>query len=73
MECTGSTADEQDVWTVAGVHVSSYNAGMEDVIDKLRMFGEALCMILDILPSDQFSFIAKVSDTCSLEFTVKKI
>ena len=47
--------------------------GTEDILEKLRMIGEMVCMVLDVLPSDQFSFVVKVSDECNLEFTVKKV
>ena len=47
--------------------------GADDILEKLRILGEMVCTILDVLPSDQFSFIVKVSDKCNLEFTVKKV
>ena len=77
MSCTDSTASDSG-WTfsipdIYSANAEVYKAGAEDVLEKLRMFGEALCIILDVLPSDQFSFLVNVSEKCSLEFTVKKV
>jgi len=45
----------------------------KDVGELFKKIAEGLCMVLDLLPSDSISFIVKVSETCVLEFTVKKV
>lgn len=47
--------------------------GRKEVMEKLRMIGEALCIILDMLPSDEISIPIPISDKCKLLFTVRKI
>jgi len=54
----------------------AYDQGIQDGLDvffeKLKMFGEALCIILEYLPSKEISIPYRISDECVLEFTVSK-
>ena len=44
----------------------------EELEDYLRMLGAIVCKVLDVLPSDEFSFTVRVDEGCLLEFTVAK-
>ena len=45
----------------------------DDIGDILQKIGEVACVLLDMLPSDSFSFNVEVSEECTIQFTVKKV
>ena len=56
-------------------HILTYEKGVQDGIEKLlealRMGGEVLCKILEIVPSNEITIPVPVG-SCTLEFTVKR-
>jgi len=44
----------------------------EDVLKFFQELGKALCIILEFLPSEELSFPIRVSEECTLLFTVSK-
>ncbi len=49
-----------------------WNEGLEQLLEALKMLPEALCRILDFLPSKQLTLPIKVNDKCIIEITVAK-
>lgn len=73
-----NATDESNTSTnyVPSIEPKTYDQGIQDGLDvffeKLKMFGEALCIILEYLPSKEISIPYRISDECVLEFTVSK-
>jgi len=72
MDCEKNT---EYTTTVTGVDpvTLGYGNALSDISKALKQFGEALCIILSVLPSKELSLTWNVSQKCKLEFTVKKV
>jgi len=68
--------DNADTHTSYSAPLATYEQGWEDAVKKLqdilKIWGEATCVLLDFMPSNELTLPWRVSDECVLEFTVKK-
>lgn len=55
-----------------GVDPSDLENVLKKFLELLQSLGKGLCLLLEVFPSKEISFAITVSDTCVLEFTIKK-
>jgi hypothetical protein len=45
---------------------------LDEIKDYLVELGKIICVLLEVLPSNEVSIAVKVADDCVLEFTIAK-
>lgn len=53
-------------------YMKGWDEAIDQVLDILKNLGGTACLLLDILPSNEISIPFRISDECTLEFTVRK-
>ncbi len=71
---THTTETSKTYTTVTGVdpYNLGYNNAVEEIQKYLKALGEALCVILEMVPNRQVSVVWNVSEDCELRMTISK-